>query len=150
SRAGARAVHLQRRVGRADRRAAYPSARSRADDHRGSRRQRDGGGHQPDADRHAVRLRREPRSSRRSRPADQPEPADALARSPQHAAPEAGVMQPDFRRSIRWQLTRLMMATAILALLLTSALLIGYEFFTARRALARDLERTADMVGVTT
>jgi signal transduction histidine kinase len=59
-------------------------------------------------------------------------------------------MQPDFRRSIRWQLTRLMMATALLALLLTSALLIGYEFFTARRALARDLERTADMVGVTT
>ena len=60
------------------------------------------------------------------------------------------MMQPDFRRSIRWQLTRLMMATALLALLLTSSLLVGYEFFTARRALARDLERTADMVGVTT
>ena len=59
-------------------------------------------------------------------------------------------MQPDFRRSIRWQLTRMMMATALLALLLTSSLLVGYEFFTARRALARDLERTADMVGVTT
>ena len=53
-------------------------------------------------------------------------------------------------RSIRSQLTLLMMAIAVVALVLTCAFLIGYQFFTARRALTRDLHSVADMISANT
>jgi signal transduction histidine kinase len=51
--------------------------------------------------------------------------------------------------SLQWQLTRLMTATAVVALLLTCVVLIGYQYATARRDLQRELEALADMVGAT-
>jgi signal transduction histidine kinase len=51
--------------------------------------------------------------------------------------------------TLRWTLTELMMATAVAALLLTCAALIGYQYLTARQDLERELGSLADMIGAT-
>ncbi|MBP1634400.1 MAG: signal transduction histidine kinase [Acidobacteria bacterium] len=76
-----------------------------------------------------------------------PERSRRLARSSITRPGGIGRLRP---RSIRSQLTLLMMATAVVALVLTCAFLIGYQFFTARRTLTRELNGVADLVGVNT
>ena len=53
-------------------------------------------------------------------------------------------------RSIRWQLTLLMMAIAMAALVLTCTSLVGYHYFTARGNLERELQSVAGMIGSNT
>jgi signal transduction histidine kinase len=50
-------------------------------------------------------------------------------------------------RSLRWQLTRLMMITSVVALVLTCVVLSYYQYRTTRAELGRELDSVADMIG---
>jgi signal transduction histidine kinase len=52
--------------------------------------------------------------------------------------------------SIRWELALLMFATSVGALILTCALLIGYQFATSRSELTRELDIVAGTIGANT
>jgi diguanylate cyclase len=49
--------------------------------------------------------------------------------------------------SLRWRLTRLMMSVSVGVLVLSSALMIGYQFVSAEQELEAELAGAADMIG---